>query len=603
MCKKNFIENKIHHPVKGKSINLSREILSIDDYKWLADIMINSSYVECISLPAISTNNAEIILSILNKATTKNSTLISINLNVPSSDVGITKKTLFMCKQIQSRLKRNKKRIFGIHGGGSIGLGLMADIVSKSPFKYHIIATSNNQLICNLINSTNKLWLQHDVYDKSKITCIDNIRMISRSSHDITKLYMEACVAAICVTPSVLPIIANDIAHALIKRYKSDGGGLRILVLMNIPDCARFTENIIFKEILSITESESYAKAILENIEFIPTVVDRIVTPIHIENVKSQLKAQLKDLITSNKTPFLQSDEHIETIFNAPEILAKAVSRFNLQFNLFSAEKKYSMYVHDHFLEVSRFPTIKITTNINKLEALKNMYINGPHAILAWIGGLLGCITIAESIKHPVLYSFIKEMMENEIRPILLAEYPDILNEELKMLQDSFFDRCAASINDPVTRVGRDPLRKLDRGERIRGTIELAYKHNLKIPTPRLEQGIIAGFLYAINGIDPINSGCKQIMDIYKSNNDSFTATLCYCGPTSNATFTGLHFYRDRMLINNILNNLNVFDRWCQKNHALTTVQTTFSFVSPKNGFSNKSSSKKYDVKSVINFK
>src|SRR3990167_11264623 len=122
-----------------------------------------------------------------------------------------------MLQQIQSRLQRNHKKVFGIHGGGCIGLGLMADIVSKSPYQYHILATSNNQFMRNRVNITNKLWLQHSA---NEVTCVEGVKIISREKQDIIHLYSEASLAAISVTPAVFPRIANDVAKALINRYE-----------------------------------------------------------------------------------------------------------------------------------------------------------------------------------------------------------------------------------------------------------------------------------------------------------------------------------------------------------------------------------------------
>lgn len=588
--KKIDIENNLHHPEKAKIIDLSHEALSIQDYEWLAGIIKKSSFLEKIILPSVSRKNAEIILSILNQATIKNSTLTTIELNLPVFYEGIPANISLMNKHIQSRMQRNKKRIFAIHGGGSIGLGLMADVVSKSPFKYHIVATSNNILTRSLINSVNKLWLQHGASNESETTCVNDVSMIPREKKDLIQLYTEACLAAICVTPTVMSSIANDIAHALITRYQIDGSGLKILILMNIPNCAKFVLEKISNEILLITGNASYTKKIVSGIEFIPTVIDRIVTPIEEKKIKKQLRSQLieSNIITSRSIQDWNKPlkEKIVDILHTPERLIKVVSDLDLSFNLFNAEKKFSIHVSDNFPEAYRLPAIKITKDLIQLEAVKNKYVNGPHAILAWIGALLGCTTIAESIKHPVIFSFIKGMMENEIAPILSAEYPEISREQLEVMKASFFERCSVSINDPVTRVGRDPLRKLDSGGRIRGTIELAQKHRLNIATPGLEQGLAVGFLYAVKGLDSSTSDCQKITKIYRENNNSFASVLCYSGTSSSGNFTGLNPFKDRRLINSVLNKIIEFNKWCENNQA---IESSTALVLSKTKVNNRS--------------
>src|SRR3982751_6577310 len=85
-----------------------------------------------------------------------------------------------------SEIAPPQNKIFGIHGGGNIGLGLMAEIVSKSHVSYHMIATSNDTFLVNMINSTNRYFLHHKSNElKSSTTLIQNVKMISRKSHDI----------------------------------------------------------------------------------------------------------------------------------------------------------------------------------------------------------------------------------------------------------------------------------------------------------------------------------------------------------------------------------------------------------------------------------
>ena len=583
--KKNYIASQLKNPNKGKMIDLSHESLSIADYEWLAEHIKKSSYVEVIKLPPVPKEDAASILAILTRATVNNSTLIAIDANF--SEVIYDKDILPLYNQIQSRLQRNKNHIFGVHGGGNIGLGLMADIVSRSPNEYQVIATTNNQLIANLVNASHELGLQHGGLNSSERSRVQNIRMISRENQDIIHLYKESSIVAICVTPVVMSDIAKDIAEALIARYETDGSGLKILVLMNIPNCAEFVFKKVRAEILSITHDSLYADKLLSGIEFVPTVIDRIVTPITEKEVKNQLRRQLEGLDRQSRMLYLEAtgfeekpsiDELIDAVLLSPEKLGKAVSLLNLQFDLFFAEKKFLMYTPASFVEAYRFPRIKITENLDRIEAIKNKFINGPHAILAWTGALMGYKTIAESIKNPIIFSFIKDMMEKEIAPILTAEYPEITKEEFDTLQTVFLERCK-NIDDPVTRVGRDPLRKLDRGARIRGTIELASKHHLKIATPRLEQGIAAGFLYAIKGVDQSNPGCQKIVEIYAEHNKSFNGVLCYRGPAPSGHFTGIDPHNELILINNILIHLAKLNRLYDQIHHPKTVPSSKAII------------------------
>lgn len=561
------IGNNLQNEAIGKILDLSCESLTTSDYEWLTTIITRAAFLEEIYLPYIPKNKLQNILALLEIATIKNSTLIVLQFDRLNQSDLLGKEHFSIYQKIQLRLIRNKKRIFAIHGGGNIGLGLMADILAKSKYQYQIIATSNHYLLSKLINSVHKLWLQHHFTDVNDTTCINRISIISRNEQDIMKLYSEACLAAICVTPNVLTIIAKTIAKALINRFENDGSGLKILVLMNVTDCAKFVAEQITAQILLITQDEQYTQKILSGIEFIPTVIDRIVTQIDDQSIKQQLKMQLK-----NVDQF--TDDAIENILSNTDQLAEVVASLSLQFNLFHVEKNFSVYVPDSFIEAYRLPAIKMTKNLQQIEAIKNKYINGPHVILAWIGALLGCTSIAESIQNPAVFTLIKELMEKEIGPILAAEYPEIAKDEFEALENSFFERCFASVNDPVTRVGRDPLRKLNSGGRIRGTIELAQKHNLRISTMRLEQGIAAGLLYAVKGIDANNPGCQKIKELYKKNDNSFSAILCYHGTGPSGKFSGFHPTDDKFVIDRILNEIDKLDHQLKIHHQQHPVRS-----------------------------
>lgn len=468
----------------------------------------------------------------------------------------------------------SRKKIFGIHGGGCIGLGLMADIVAKSPENFQILATSNKGFFSQLINSSEKFWLQHGNTLNADTTCVSGIQIISRNKPDIIRLYQQAHIVALCVTPIVFKNIVDDMAYGLIARYECNNESLKILVLMNITKCDEFVRQYVFEALISITQNKYKAFEILSKITFVPTVVDRIVTPITIDKVKKQIHSQLlripektyieNNLIDKNK-PF---EKNISQLMHHTEKLIKVVRAFNIKYHLYNAEKHFFMYVPNTFSEAAFFPHMTTKHNLSQMEQLKNKYINAPHAILAWAGALNGCKTIAEAIAKPSIHQFIKNVMTQEIRPILQSECPNISHQELTYVENKFFERCAASVDDPVTRVGRDPLRKLDVDGNIRGSIELVKKHKLPISTQNLEKGIALGILYALDGIDPENLECRKIMDIYKKFH-SYAAILCHCKNFHIRNYTNLRANADKKFINSIIDKIYHL-RFARKNKSFS---------------------------------
>lgn len=453
---------------------------------------------------------------------------------------------------------KNNKKIFAIHGGGNIGLGCMADIISRSPHAYHIIATSSDKFMNNLINSNNQLWLKHSTTMETRI---NNISMLySRNPANIVWLYTHANLLALCVTENALSNIISNIATGLIKRYLSHGRPLKILVLMNKPNADEFVKQKITTAIHQKINDANYAASVLSIVKIVPTVVDRVVNKIEKKYVCAQLKKQLLSVAGNEQARELLYNESIDTILCDEKKLITVMQKFKLKFYLFNAEYQFLFYLPDYFQEFKHLPNVKTVSNLNQFAEIKNKFINGPHAILAWMGGFLGCKTIAETIKNPSMFCYINKLMNCEIGPILKAAYPTISVKELETLKNLFIQRCQNSHEDPIVRVGRDPLRKMSKGERIRGIIELRQKHHLNIPTPELEKGMAVGILYAINNIDPTNAECRKIAEIFRRNY-SYKAVLCYKGSCGNTTFAGLDAAKDGLLIKNILERIAIFQK------------------------------------------
>lgn len=565
---KRYILKYLNDPIKGASIDLSQETLSNSDYDFIARIIKQSPYLQTITLPTNYLKNIEFELKTLNLATKKNSILTNIYFK-PAIDIHqLSEKSMYLYRQIESRLKRNSKKIFGIHGGGNIGLGLMADIVSKSEFEYQIMATTSQPFLRTLINANNEVQLQHGC-NQNKITKVKNVQMISRNDSDIIDLYQNSTLVAICLTPGVFTESAKDIARGLINRFRSDGSGLKILVLMNMPNCAAFVRDQLIIEITSLAKDSAEAKRIIATLEIIPTVADRIVTRIPDDQVKEQIKEKLLFHVSKEFMNSRHLKQQIDKIIADPTRLVEAINKLNLQFNLFNAESQFAHYVPTDIPELHRFSAMKQIKKFEQIEMIKNKLINGPHAILAWLGSLNGCKSVGEAIRLPGMLKLLNYIILQEIAPVLKAEYPDLTDDELMSYKTLFIERCMESKDDPVVRVARDPLRKIESGGRIRGTLELHQKHSLDASTMGLELGIAAAILYSINGCDRSNQECQKISEIYNQRK-SFRDVLCYQGSTTSGQYRGLDAERDIQLINKILNKITFLQSNCK--HPQTNI-------------------------------
>lgn len=435
-------------------------------------------------------------------------------------------------------MNKNNTSIFAIHGGGNIGLGLMADIVSHSPKHYKIIATSSNQFTNEIINHSKEFWLKHQTNKQDYSSQISSITMLnSKNPQNIIRLYTKAKMGAICLTEEAIKKEASLIAEGLIMRHKFCKEKLKLLVVMNKQNCDKFVRNEISNALKSQVKNSTDCEQILQNVQFVPTVADRIVSKIADGEVLDQIKNKLN---SPNKKFLTQKD------------ITKLREEFNHKFYLFNAEKNYSLYVPNYLSEARDLPGTTTVDNLNLFMTVKNKYINGSHAVLAWLGGLMGYTTIAKAIKNPQIRKFISTMMEEEIAPILMAEFSELTEGDLLWLKDTFIERCEMNSTDTIKRVGRDPMRKLNGNGCVRGVLDLKQKNNLNIVTSKLEKGIAAAMLYAIQRIDPHNHECEKMFDIYRTHH-SISSVLCYNGPYGNGKYIGLDPIKDREVISNVL--------------------------------------------------
>jgi len=85
----------------------------------------------------------------------------------------------------------------------------------------------------------------------------------------------------------------------IMKRFEKDESIIKILILMNKPNSKDFAKELVFKEMLKNTNNDfDHCKGILSSVEFIPSVIDRIVTKLHEEIIKTQIIHELLKLLS-----------------------------------------------------------------------------------------------------------------------------------------------------------------------------------------------------------------------------------------------------------------------------------------------------------------
>jgi hypothetical protein len=222
---------------------------------------------------------------------------------------------------------------------------------------------------------------------------------------------------------------------------------------------------------------------------------------------------------------------------------ARALSQLHLI--LFNSEPDMLLYAQGGGAVLGRLRQVKTVDDIAQIQTVKNRLWNGTHAIVAWYSSLLGYPTIGRGMADPRVMALVQHVIEKEIRPALLRETP-ALEDVITTLMRPFIDRCRSSFKDPCKRVGRDPLRKLRRSERILGSIALAKKHG--IATPGLEFAIALAVRYALSDEAQQDLECELIRSIY-TRTPSVEAILTYRGSYNGHPYQGLDPVADAALI------------------------------------------------------
>lgn len=452
----------------------------------------------------------------------------------------------------------NQMRV-GIHGFGAMGGGYLTQVFSHwdgYTRPCEIVGVTGDRLLQDAVNAFGKFSVRYGKYAFDQ--AIDRLRLIHMSDEDaIVKMYCESLLVGLALPEQAIRQQAPVIARGLLRRYEQGAGELTMVVVLNKVAGANFVRRHIESALLGMTSPPECAK-ILAATHFSETVVSRIVTRLGRESVLRQLRIKCelfeknlsdvhKTRETSQQTP--DDESHPEVVERRVNLLrnasgpAQALSELHLI--LFNSEPDMLLYAQGGGAVLKRLRQVKTVEDIAQIQTIKNRLWNGTHAIVAWYSSLLGYSTIGRGMGDERVMALVEQLTESEIKPALLRESPE-LEGVITMLMRPFIERCRSSFKDPCKRVGRDPLRKLRRSERILGSIALARKHG--IPTPGLEFAIALAIRYALSDAAQQDLECELIRGIYMRN-PSVEAVLTYRGSYNGHPYQGLDAVADASLI------------------------------------------------------
>ena len=326
-------------------------------------------------------------------------------------------------------------------GAGNIGRGFIGKIISEAGYEV-IFADVNGQVIDQL--NIDKEYEVEVVGENSKTDIVKNVSgIMSNDPEKVKEAGLGVSLITTAVGPNVLKIIAGSFAD-IIKARKENG----IKEELNIIACENMVKGTTFlKENIYEKLNESEKEYADKYIGFPDSAVDRIVPPVNAEG---------------KKPTYVVVEEFYEWIVDR---------------NLIKGDLELEGMIK--------------TDNLMAYIERKLFTLNTGHAITAYIGKYKKYKTIDESIKDADIRNTVKGAM-GESGEVLIKRYGFDREAHFKYI-DKIIKRFEnIYLKDDVERVGRQPLRKLGKNERLIKPLLGTLEYN----TPN--ENLITGIAYAL---------------------------------------------------------------------------------------------------------
>lgn len=325
-------------------------------------------------------------------------------------------------------------------GAGNIGRGFIGAVLEQAG--YHVVYADINQQIIDEINEKKK-YPVHIMDTKSYDQTITNISAVNSASDSVVEEMLDATIITTAVGLGILPHIAPTIAKALKERIrKKVYTSLNIIACENGIRATSFLKEHIYKNL-----NEEEIEWCKQHIGFPDCSVDRIVPPLHVDGI----------------------DVVVEDYYE------------------WNVEKKAIVG------DLPSIPGMVLVNNLMESIERKLFTLNTGHAITAYLGLLKGYKTIDKSIQDEEILKTVRGAMQ-ESGLALISKYGLDKDQHFKYIEKIINRFNNPFLKDDLNRVGRDPLRKLSKDDRLIRPLMTAREYGIN--TQNIEKGIAAALLY-----------------------------------------------------------------------------------------------------------
>jgi mannitol-1-phosphate 5-dehydrogenase len=332
-------------------------------------------------------------------------------------------------------MKKSSNKLAVQSGAGNIGRGLMGQLLRESGFETVFVDVSK-PLVEDLNNRGSYPLRLLDAYSqKARELTIDHFRALRADQEDaVAEAIAETRVVATAVGVANLEAIAPLLAAGIRRRFERDAGPLDVYLCENMRGAA----GMLARHVMARLDNSARAWA-ENNIGFVGTSVARIV---------GGAGARRPD-----DDPLLViADAHRDVPYDGQASRAgePGIGGFHPVSN-FKAEVERKIFTH-----------------------------NLAHAALAYLGYLRRHTYIHETFEDEFVRSVFDGALD-ETTEALLHRYPVDLDrrEHAEIRKDVRVRFGNPLLRDPITRVAKDPIRKLGHDDRIIGAAELCLSQGI----------------------------------------------------------------------------------------------------------------------------
>ena len=326
-------------------------------------------------------------------------------------------------------------------GAGNIGRGFIGLLLEQAG--YHVLFADVNQAVIDEIN-TRKQYTVHIVDEASEDVVVRNISAMNSTSPDFPQEFVKSELVTTAVGLTFLPRVAGVFAAGIAARRAAGvTESMNIIACENAIKASSQLKQHVYDRLSD--EDKAYAD---EYVGFPDCVVDRIVPPFRSENITD-----------------VMVERHCEWDVDRGGICG----------------------------DFDGIPGMAVVDKLDAYLERKLFGFNGPHFVTACLGCVKGLNTIRESIEDADILKTVTGLMAE--CSAMLCQRHGFTPEAMAAYSTSAVNRFRNPyLVDEVSRVARQPIRKLSPDDRLVGPATLAEGYGL--PTDNYAVGIAAAMCY-----------------------------------------------------------------------------------------------------------